>query len=180
MRTIVTKLLIFIPLVAFELSAQVTWTANATTAVPNFPSNGVVKTTTVDSTVHGRGLRPLMTPNGFGTSLAYVPVTAPQGTQFACIGLRAADASSSGSVMAEFLRQPRQADPGPAVTMGSVTTTNAAGDGFQFVTAPFIAQTIDYERYSYYVRIIFSYQGAATAVIASPIAFDVSLRTTCQ
>lgn len=180
MKTIGTKLLLFIPLVAFQLPAQVTWSANATTAVPNFQSTGVVKTTTVDATVHGRGLRPRMTPEGFGTSFAYIPVTAPQGTQFACIGLRAADNSPAGSITAEFLRQPRQADPGPAVTMGTVTTINAAGDGFQFVTAPFPVQVIDYDRYSYYVRLVFSYQGAATTVVASPIAFDTSLRINCQ
>src|SRR4051812_31393053 len=49
---------------AIDLTAQTVWTANATTAVPNFQANGTVKTTTVDTTVHGRGVRPRLTPEG--------------------------------------------------------------------------------------------------------------------
>jgi hypothetical protein len=66
------------------------------------------------------------------------------------------------------------------VTLGSVVTVNAAGDGFQFVTAPFAAQVINYPLYTYYIRLDMFYQGASTAVIPSPIALDVSLAQTCS
>jgi hypothetical protein len=179
MRTSIASPLFFIAL-TFNLPAQNVWTANAATAVPNFQSNGTVKTMTVDTTVHGRGVRPRLTVEGFGTSLLYIPVTAPQGSTFACIGLRAADNGPSGQVRAEFMRQPRNGNAGPAVTLASVPTFDAAGDGFQFVTAPFAAQVVNYTLFTYYVRLNITYQGAAGAAIASPIAFDVSLAPTCQ
>ncbi len=180
MRKTAFSPLVLFALAALNLSAQNVWTANATTAVPNFQSNGIVKTTTVDTTVHGRGVRPRMTTEGIGTSFLYIPVTAPNGTTFACIGLRAMDNSPSGSIRAEFIRQPRNGNPGPAVTLGAVGSFDAAGDGFQFVTAPFAAQIINYSLNTYYVRLAMSYQGAATAVIPSPIALDVSLSQTCS
>ena len=55
-----------------------------------------------------------MTPEGFGTSFLYIPVTAPNNNTFACIGLRAMDNITAGLVRAEFWRQPRNANPGPA------------------------------------------------------------------
>jgi hypothetical protein len=174
--TLTTALLMAI---SFDLAAQNVWTANATTAVPNFQSNGSVKTTTVDTTIHGRGIRPRPAPDGSGTSFAYIPVTAPNGSTFACIGLRAMDNLSSGAIRAEFIRQPRNGNAGPAVTLGGVASVNAGGDGFQFVTNAFAAQVINYPSFTYYVRLTFSYQGSATAAIPSPIALDVSLAGTC-
>jgi hypothetical protein len=167
-------------LFALDLSAQNVWTANATTGVPNFQSNGTVKTTTVDTTIHGRGVRPRFAPDGSGTSYLYIPVTAPNGSTFSCIGLRAMDNSSSGAIRAEFVRQPRNGNAGPAVTLGGVGSVDAAGDGFQFVTNPFAAQVINYTLFTYYIRIGFYYQGSATAAIPSPIALDVSLSGTCS
>ena len=174
------RLLFLVPILMLKLSAQVVWTANGTTAVPNFQSTGVIKTMTVDATIHGRGVRPRMTAEGMGVSFLYVPVTAPQASTFACIGLRAADNSPTGSIRAEFIRQPRNGNPAPAATLGAVGTFDAAGDGFQFVTAPFAAQVINYNLFTYYVRLVMNYQGAATALIPSPIAFDVSLSSTCN
>jgi hypothetical protein len=166
--------------ISFNLAGQNVWTANATTAVPNFQSNGSVKTMTEDTTIHGRGIRPRPAPDGSGTSFAYIPVTAPNGSTFACIGLRAMDNLPSGSIRAEFIRQPRNGNMGPAVTLGGVGSVNAAGDGFQFVTNAFGAQVINYPAFTYYIRLTFSYQGAATAAIPSPIALDVSLAATCN
>jgi hypothetical protein len=180
MRTSAFAPFVLFALAAFEGSAQNVWTANATTAVPNFLPNGTVKTTTVDTTIHGRGVRPQMTPQGFGTSFLYIPVTAPNGTTFACVGLRAMDNSPTGAIRAEFVRQPRNANPGPAVTLGAVASVDAPGDGFQFVTAPFGAQVINYSLFTYYIRLDMIYQGAVTAVIPSPIALDVSLSGTCN
>lgn len=166
--------------ISFQLVGQNVWTANATTAVPNFQSNGSVKTMTEDTTIHGRGIRPRLVTEGMGTSYAYIPVTAPNGSTFACIGLRAMDNQPSGAIRAEFIRQPRNGNAGPAVTLGAVGSVNAAGDGFQFVTAAFGAQAINYPAFTYYVRLTFSYQGAATAAIPSPIALDVSLAPNCN
>ncbi len=164
---------------AIDLTAQTVWTANATTGVPNFQANGTVKTTTVDTTVHGRGVRPRMTSEGYGVSYVYIPVTAPNTTKFACIGLRAMDNSPSGAIRAEFVRQPRNGNAAPAVTLGAVTTVDAAGDGFQFRTNLFAVQVIDYSLYTYYIRVDMSYQGASTTVVASPVALDVSLSASC-
>lgn len=172
--------LMLLTLTAFTLSAQSVWTANATTAVPNFQANGVVKTTTVDTTIHGRGVRPRMSAEGMGISYLYIPVTAPNASTFACIGLRAMDNSNAGAIRAEFIRQPRNANAGPAVTLGGVGSVNAAGDGFQFVTAPFAAQVINYPLFTYYIRVSMSYQGAATALVPSPIALDLSLSANCN
>jgi hypothetical protein len=180
-KTSFSKLLALVPLGALNLLAQgIVWDANATTAVPNFQANGVVKTTTVDTTVHGRGLRPRQSQEGYGLSYAYVPVTAPQGTTFACIGLRAADNSTSGAIRAEFYRQPRNGNPGAAVFIGGVGTIDAGGDGFQFRQGPFAAHVINYVLNTYYVRLTFSYQGASTFLVPSPIAFDVSLSSYCS
>jgi hypothetical protein len=179
MRTKLLAALVF-ALAAFDVSAQNVWTANATTAVPNFLSNGTVKTTTVDTTIHGRGVRPRTTPEGFGTSFLYIPVTAPNGTTFACIGLRAMDNSISGNIRAEFVRQPRNGNAGPAVTLGAVGSVDAAGDGFQFVTGPFAAQVLNYSQNTYYIRLNMNYQGSPAALIPSPIALDVSLSGTCS
>jgi hypothetical protein len=174
--TLATGLLMAMSL---NLAAQNVWTANATTAVPNFQSNGSVKTTTVDATIHGRGIRPRFAPDGAGTSFAYIPVTAPNGSTFACIGLRAMDNLSSGAIRAEFIREPRNGNAGPAVTLGAVGSVNAAGDGFQFVTNAFAAQVINYPLFTYYIRLTFSYQSSGLVATPSPIALDVSLAGTC-
>ncbi len=175
MRTLAT-LSVSLLLTFGAASAQTVWSANATTAVPNYPTTAVVKTTTVDVNAHGRGLRPRMTPEGFGISNAYIPVTAPQQSVFACISIRAEDSNTAGSIRAEFVRQPRNANPGPAVTMGTVGTNDS---GFQFQSAAFGAHVINYSLYTYYIRLTFSYQGAATGAVPSPIAFDLSLSGTC-
>src|SRR4051794_32989546 len=96
----VSRLMLLAGAITASLSAQTPWSANATTGVPNFLSTGVVKTQTVDTTVHGRGVRPRMTVEGVGTSYLYIPVTAPNTNKFGCIGLRAADNSNSGDVRA--------------------------------------------------------------------------------
>jgi hypothetical protein len=163
-------------LAAASLPAQ-TWTANATTAVPNFSPTGLVKTTTFDGGVHGKGVTPRPGAEGQGISFLYVPVTAPQGSTFACIGLRADDATALGAIRSEFYRQPRDGNPGPAVLLGAVTTGNA---GFQFDQAGFAAQVINYNFFTYYIRIIFSVHPSST--VPPPqglIAYDVSLSPTC-
>jgi hypothetical protein len=174
-----SRMLLLAGALSVSLFAQSPWSANATTGVPNFQSTGVVKTQTVDTTIHGRGVRPRMTVEGNGTSYLYIPVTAPNTTKFGCLGLRAADNSNSGDIKAEFIQQPRNGNAAPAVTLGSVATANAAGDGFQFVTAPFAGVAIDYNLFSYYVRVTMNYQGSVVAVIPSPIVFDVSLTNSC-
>ena len=179
MRTGTIAPMVLLAMAAFDASAQTVWTANATTAVPNFQFNGTVKTMTVDTTIHGRGVRPQLMPQGFGTSFLYIPVTAPNGSTFACIGLRAMDNSPLGAIRAEFTRQPRNGNPAPAVTLGAVTSVNAPGDGFQFVTAPYAAQVINDSLYTYYVRLVISYEGVGVALIPSPIALDVSLSRSC-
>ena len=173
------KILLSLPALAMSLSAQ-TWTANAATAVPNFPVTGIVKTTTVDTTAHGRGVQPRMTQEGTGTSLLYVPVTAPQNSAFGCIGLRAADNSPTGAIRIEFYRQPRDANPGPAVLLAAVSSHDAPGDGFQFDQQPFAAQVINYTLNTYYIRILMSYQSSSAVLIPSPITFDVSLSGNCN
>jgi hypothetical protein len=123
-----------------------------------------------------------MTSEGFGTSFLYIPVTAPNNNTFACIGLRAMDNTTAGLVRAEFYRQPRNSNPGPAVLLGAVNTVDvvAPADGFQFQQAPFGAVVINYSLYTYYIRLIMTHQGAATALVPSVIALDVSLTPNCQ
>ena len=89
------------------------------------------------------------------------------------------DNSTSGAIRAEFVRQPRNGNAAPAVTLGAVSSIDAAGDGFQFRTNAFAVQAIDYSLYTYYIRVGMSYQGAATALIPSPIALDLSLSASC-
>lgn len=161
---------------AWSLSAQTVWTANATTAVPEFQNSGLVKTTTVDVNAHGRGVQPRTTVEGSGQSRLYIPVTAPNQTKFGCIGLRAQDSSTTGSIRAEFVRQPRNGNPAGAVTLGSVSSNDT---GFQFVVAPFAVQVIDYNQFTYYIRLTFVYQSPATAFVPPPIAFDLSLSANC-
>jgi len=120
-----------------------------------------------------------MTSEGYGVSYVYIPVTAPNTTKFACIGLRAMDNSPSGAIRAEFVRQPRNGNAAPAVTLGTVSSVDAAGDGFQFRTNPFAVQVIDYSLYTYYIRVGMSYQGASVALIPSPIVLDLSLSASC-
>ena len=170
----------FTLLVASDAFAQSIWSANAATGVPNFLSTGDVKTTTVDTTIHGRGVRPRLTAEGAGASFVYIPVTAPQGSNFACIGLRAMDnAADGGSIRAEFWRQPRNANAGPAVLLGAVGSVVAAGDGFQFQQAAFGAQVINYNLFTYYIRLNMYHQPSAVGAIASVIALDVSLSQYC-
>jgi hypothetical protein len=168
-------------LVASSASAQ-NWSANVATGVPNFQSNGVVKTTTVDATPHGRGVRPRMTSEGFGTSFVYIPVTAPNNSSFGCIGLRAMDNMPGGIAQAEFWRQPRDGNPGPAVLLAGVSTIDvfAPADGFQFRTAAFAAVPINYNLYTYYIRVAMYHQGSAVGASPSVIALDVSLSGTCS
>jgi hypothetical protein len=179
MRTTISKFLLIVSGTAMTLSAQAFWSANATTAVPNFQGGGTVKTTTVDTTVHGRGVQARIDGGGNGVSYLYIPVTAPQGSTMGCISLRAMDNTSYGSIKAEFLRQPRDGNPGPAVTLGSVGTHDAAGDGFQFDSSAFAAQGIDYSLYTYYIRLDLAYRGSTALVVPVPIALDVSLSQYC-
>ena len=156
-------------------SAQTPWSANATTAVPNFQSNAVVKTTTVDSgNPHGRGVSPRSTPEGAGTSLLYIPVTAPNKNVSKCIGLRASD-PMGGLVTAELYSQPRNGAAGGASLLGKVATVGA---GYQYreKQAPV---TIDYSANSYYIRLTLSSTTAA-GTANQPIAFDVSLTAACS
>jgi hypothetical protein len=176
MKTGIYSIMFLVPLAAGSLSAQ-TWTANATTAVPNFAPTGLVKTTTFDGGIHGKGVMPRPGFEGTGTSYLYVPVTAPQGSKFACIGLRADDATPFGAIRSEFYRQPRDGNPGPAVLLAAVATGNG---GFQFDQAVFPVQVINYNLFTYYIRISFGV--TATAGIPPPqglIAYDVSLSPFC-
>lgn len=158
---------------------QTVWSANVATAAPNFLSTGVVKTTTVDSTIHGRGVRPRMSAEGNGTSYLYIPVTAPNATVFGCIGLRGMDNSNAGTIRAEYWRQPRNANAGPSVLLGSVISVDAAGDGFQFQMAPFAAVAVNYSQFTHYIRVTMTHQSASTALTPSVIALDVSLSQYC-
>jgi hypothetical protein len=103
------------------------------------------------SHVHGRGVRPRLTPEGTGTSFLYIPVIAPNNNTFGCIGLRAMDNTTAGLVRAEFWRRPRNAAPGPAVLLGAVNTVDVLvpADGFQFQVAPFAAVVINYNLFTY-------------------------------
>lgn len=179
MRTAHVLTLAFSAALASNAFGQTVWSANVATAAPNFQSTGDVKTTTVDTTGHGRGVRPRMTVEGNGISYLYIPVTAPNATTFGCIGLRAMDNTAAGAVRAEYWRQPRNANPGPAVLLGGVSTVNAAGDGFQFQMAAFPAVAVNYNLYTHYIRVVMSHQSTSTALTPSVIALDVSLSQYC-
>jgi hypothetical protein len=169
----------FATALASNAFGQAVWSANVATAAPNFLSTGVVKTTTVDSTIHGRGVRPRMTVEGNGSSYLYIPVTAPNASTFGCIGLRGMDNSNLGTIRAEFWRQPRNGNAGPSVLLGSVNSVDAAGDGFQFQMAPFAAVAINYSLFTHYIRVTMTHQNTSTAVTPSVIALDVSLSQYC-
>jgi len=181
MRTLYAPLF-FGALLASNSFGQSIWSANVATGVPNFPVTGIVKTTTVDTTVHGRGVKPVNPPNGAGTSYLYIPVTAPNNSTFACIGLRAMDNTNAGLVRAEFWRQPRNAAPGPAVLLGQVSTVDVfvPVDGFQFQTSPFAAVIINYNLFTYYIRVMMTQQSISTAAPLPVTALDVSLSQYCQ
>ncbi len=170
-----TRLLMTLALVAGAIAnAQTPWSANATTAVPLFPSNGVITTETVDVNPHGRGVRPRVSVAQPGTgSFLYIPVTAPHKSIMACIAVRADD-PVGGKVIAELFKQPRNNVAAGASSLGSVSTV--AG-GFQFKVSPFAAVAIDYQSFTYYIRLTLISAAASTAT--QPIAFDVSLTQNC-
>ena len=63
--------------------------------------------------------------------------------------------------------------------LGAVSSVNAAGDGFQFQQAAFGAQVINYNLFTYYIRLNMYHQPSAAGAIASVIALDVSLSQYC-
>src|SRR5262245_60960226 len=128
------------------------WSASAVTGVPHFPAAGAVSTQSCDAAcVHGRGVR--LAGAFAGTAYLYIPVTSANAVKFGTLNLRAEDNAAGGSVRAEFIRQPRNGDLAGAVVIASVTTVNAAGDGFQVATTVFAPETLDLNHYSYYIRI---------------------------
>lgn len=166
-----TRILILTLLAGATLVAkgQSRWTASAVTGVAHMSSSGTLNLQTYDANVHGRGIR--LRSLFIGETFAYVPVTAQHGMTFRVLGLRAEDSSVDGSVRAEFIRQPRDANGGPAVVLATVETVNVAPDGFQFRTIAFPVHTIDLNLHSYYIRIRLQRR----ASMATPTAYDVSL-----
>jgi hypothetical protein len=171
-----TRLLMTLALAAGAIAnAQTPWSANASTAVPLFPSNGVITTETVDGNVHGRGVRPRASvAQPVLGSYLYIPVTAPHKSIMACIAVRADD-PVGGKVTAELFRQPRNnVSAGALPALGSVST---GVGGFQFKSSAFAAVAIDYQSFTYYIRLTLI--GAAASTATQPITFDVSLTQNC-
>ena len=169
------------------------WGASAVTAVPEFQSNGDVSSYTVLGTPNGNGVATTAVPkcddivvNCLGISRLFVPVTAPLGSQFATIWLRAADNIRLGYVQASLYRQP--VSRGKPTLLGSVQTQTVAGDGFQVVVAPVQSYWIDQNRnpvpveivpgYTFYLEIAIA-QGFEISRVGDPapqvMAFDVGL-----
>lgn len=159
--------------------AQAYWSASICTAVPAFyPTAAIdVKTQTWFSLAHGYGVQ--FRTNQIDSATLFVPVTATQGQCFRCIKLRADD---NGGGMAAFVKATLYQQPncgsGPAVSLGSVTTTDiAAGGGFQCRSISLPAPVIlNYACYSYYILV----RLARTNVNQLIRAYDVSLHYDCQ
>lgn len=164
-RTLTT--LILLAGIVLTANAQQIWNSSAVAAVPYFQADGTQVFRTWDPGVNGKGLR-LKDACNCTSSYAYLDVSAANGTIFKRIQLRA-EGSASGSVRAEFFKQPRDAAAGGAVLIGWVIT---AGGGFQFVSANFAAaETIDRVHWSYYVRLTLK-RDVSTG---GPTAYDVTL-----
>ena len=167
-----------VPLALMALACSATshaqpglWSASAVTGVPHFPAAGAVSTQTCDvGCGHGRGVR--LAAGFAGTAYLYSPVTSVHGITFGKINLRAEDNTPGGYVRAEFVRQPRNLDLAGAVTLGSVTTVDAVGDGFQVATAVFAPVILDLTHYSYYIRITLKRDAGQINITA----YDVSLQ----
>lgn len=165
----------------FAASAHASdWSASAVTAVPSFDSGGAVGVQTYyppffpvkGISDHGRGVRHKSGQSG--SVYLHIPVTAPAGSSFNCIVLRAEDNTSSGFVTAAFYRQPIT-NSGPAEFLGSVTTGNVTdpSDGFQMISNWLPSGiTLQPVSYSYYIQL----QLNRTSTSATNItAYDVGL-----
>ncbi len=170
LTSLLTLILLSLTPVKSALAAASWWSANAATATPHVQVDGSVRSKTFDLGAHGRGVRHLDGLNG--TIYLYLPVTANNAETFSKVGLRAEDNTVNGFVRAEFIRQSRNANAAPAVVLGSVTTANIPGDGFQFVSSPFAPVTLDLSQFTYYIRISLSKNVAAEPNVT---AYDVSL-----
>jgi hypothetical protein len=169
-----------------DLNGGSAWSASAITATPQFLASGHIDLVTV-STSRGRGLKSIAAPTDAirrptirSTPVhMYVPVTAPAGSEFDTIWLRAADDSWDGTVTATLVRQ-AIATPDSPEELGTVETMQLTrnADGFQFLTAPLkMLERLDPNAYSYYVVLtitnpLFIEIGHPAPVV---IAYDVGL-----
>jgi hypothetical protein len=166
------------------------WSASAVTAVPELLETGDIHSFTVSNSPHGRGIKskriigPRFQPI---PARLFLPVTAPTGSYFDTIWLRAQDNVQGGSVTASLYRQP--VDPsgalvnnaGPAEILGSVTTQNVVtpSDGFQVVSASFKEPvTLNPALFSYYIELKLLVPVVTTIDSGVDItAYDVGLQT---
>jgi hypothetical protein len=184
------------------------WGASAATAVPEYAIEGSIKSYTITDRSLGIGVASRAIPrrsdcegmptvNCLSIARLFVPVTAPLGTRFETIWLRAFDTSQIGYVQASLYRQ--QVGFRDRKLLGFVMTQTGPRDsGFQVLTGPVESHLIDQNRnplpveigpgYTYYIEIaiarglelqIPSPQGISENLIAYDVGLDFEL-TPCN
>lgn len=156
-------------LVAWPVSADHLgdyWATAAVTAIPAFSQTGDVASVTFMNPSHGWGVRQKSISQD---ARLFIPVTAPLGSVFDTIGLRAEDNvrgqnANLGYVQATLYRQPLGAEPqsaGPAQIVGFVRTNNVSSpaDGFQQIASPLLHPVTLSPGYSYYIEVFFKNPG---------------------